>query len=151
MDQNRLDEIQMSIGDNIRIQRERARLSQKAVAEALGSGENTVAGWEKGRSIPPGDKVAAMAKLFKCSTDELLLEESDRNVSEDMKALFRRYNELDEHLKPMARNIINGMLGSLEMTNAWEIAETVLNRRPVPAMSREEFTPPPPRDRGKPR
>ena len=138
----------MSIGDNIRIQRERARLSQKAVAEALGSGENTVAGWEKGRSIPPGDKVAAMAKLFKCSTDELLLEENDRNVSEDVKALFRRYNELDEHIKPMARNIINGMLGSLEMSNAWEMAETVMNRRPIP---QEKFTVPPSRDRGKPR
>nr|WP_263472724.1 helix-turn-helix transcriptional regulator [Pseudomonas sp. AU10]MCV2231149.1 helix-turn-helix domain-containing protein [Pseudomonas sp. AU10] len=151
MHQNSLDEFQMSIGDNIRIQRERARLSQKTVAEALGSGENTVAGWEKGRSIPPGDKVAAMAKLFKCSTDELLLEESDRNVSEDMKALFRRYNELDEHIKPMARNIINGMLGSLEMTNSWDMVETVLNRRPMQSITREEFTAPPPKDHGKTR
>jgi transcriptional regulator with XRE-family HTH domain len=151
MHQNSLDENQMSIGDNIRIQRERARLSQKAVAEALGSGENTVAGWEKGRSIPPGDKVVAMAKLFKCSTDELLLEESDRNVSEDMKALFRRYNELDEHIKPMARNIFNGMLGTLEMSDAWKLAETVMNRRPLESITREEFTAPPPRDRGKPR
>lgn len=151
MDQNSLDEIQMSIGDNIRIQRERSRLSQKAVAEALGSGENTVAGWEKGRSIPPGDKVAALAKLFKCSTDEILLEESDRNVSEDMKALFRRYNELDEHIKPMARNIINGMLGSLEMSNAWEMIETVINRNPLQHTPREEFTLPQPGNRGKPR
>lgn len=151
MHQNSLDEFQMSIGDNIRIQRERARLSQKTVAEALGSGENTVAGWEKGRSIPPGDKVAAMAKLFKCSTDELLLEESDRNVSEDMKALFRRYNELDEHIKPMARNIINGMIGSLEMTNSWEMIETVLNRRPMQSIAREEFTVPAPKDHGKTR
>ena len=151
MHQNSVDEFQMSIGDNIRIQRERARLSQKTVAEALGSGENTVAGWEKGRSIPPGDKVAAMAKLFKCSTDELLLEESDRNVSEDMKALFRRYNELDEHIKPMARNIINGMLGSLEMTNSWDMVENVLSRRPIQSITREEFTAPPPNDHGKTR
>jgi transcriptional regulator with XRE-family HTH domain len=151
----------MSIGENIKNLREEKGISQKVLAEAIGSGENTVSGWEKNKNSPPGDKIVAMAKFFGCSTDQILLDESDRNVSEDMKALFRRYNELDELLKPMARNIMNGMLGSLEMSYQWEMFETIMNRKiafPMPQkgtdadpIRKEDFTPPPPRERSKPR
>lgn len=114
-DQNRLVHTQMSIGENIRIRREKKGLTQKALAEAIGSGENTVAGWEKDKNAPPGDKVVCMANLFRCSTDEILLEESERDVSDDMKVLFRRFSDLPDYVKPMARNLISGMLSSLEM------------------------------------
>lgn len=108
-------ETQMSIGENIRLKRESNQVSQKALAEVLGIAENTVASWEKGKNVPPSDKVVVMAKFFHCSTDEILLEQSEREVADEMKALFRRFSDLPDSVKPMARNIISGMLSSLEL------------------------------------
>lgn len=107
-------ELPMSIGENIKQKREAAGMSQKTLAEAIDSGENTVAGWEKDKNAPPGDKVVMMARLFGCSTDEILLEKQDRDVSPEMRALFRRFNDLPEDLKPLARSMVSGLLTSIE-------------------------------------
>lgn len=115
MYQKSLDEIQMTIGDNIRIQRELAKLSQKAVAEAIGSGENTVAGWEKGRSIPPGDKVVALAKVFQCTTDEILLSDDERGLDIKLLGLLRRFGSLNETHKPVVLNVISSVIQGMEM------------------------------------
>ncbi|MBD8710317.1 helix-turn-helix transcriptional regulator [Pseudomonas sp. CFBP 13711] len=104
----------MSIGENIRQKREAVGMSQKTLAEAIESGENTVAGWEKDKNAPPGDKVVMMARLFGCSTDEILLEKQDRDVSPEMRALFRRFNDLPDELKPLARSMVGGLLASIE-------------------------------------
>ncbi|MCQ2990923.1 helix-turn-helix domain-containing protein [Pseudomonas tremae] len=114
MNQFNAAELPMSIGENIRQKREAAGMSQKTLAETIESGENTVAGWEKDKNAPPGDKVVAMARLFGCSTDEILLERHDRDVSPEMRALFRRFNDLPEELKPLARGMVGAMLASLE-------------------------------------
>lgn len=108
-------ETQMSIGENIRIKREANQVSQKALAEVLGIAENTVASWEKGKNVPPSDKVVVMAKFFHCSTDEILLEESERDIAPEMLALLRRFNELDEEMKPMARGVISSVLQGMEL------------------------------------
>lgn len=115
MNQKSLDEMQMTIGENIRIQRELAKLSQKAVAEALGSGENTVAGWEKGRSIPPGDKVVALAKVFQCTTDEILLSDDERGLDIKLLGLLRRFGSLNETHKPIVLNVISSVIQGMEM------------------------------------
>lgn len=114
MDPNPATEITMSIGENIRQKRDLIEMSQKALAEAIDSGENTVSGWEKGKNAPPGDKVAAMARLFGCSTDEILLDSHERDVAPEMRALFRRFSDLPDELKPLARGIIGAALGALE-------------------------------------
>lgn len=106
--------IPMSIGENIRLKREAMGLSQKALAEAIESGENTLAGWEKDKNPPPGDKVVAMAKLFGCSTDEILLERHERDVSPEMRALFRRFSDLPDDMKPLARSMMSALLASIE-------------------------------------
>lgn len=115
MHQSQPVEDEMSIGENIKKKREKIGVSQKTLAEALGIAENTVASWEKGKNIPPSDKAIDLARFFKCSTDEILLEESEREVVDEMKALFRRFSDLPDYVKPMARNIISGMLSSLEL------------------------------------
>ena len=107
-------EIQMSIGENIRIKREGIGLSQKALAEAIGSGENTVAGWEKGKNAPPGDKVVSMAKLFGCATDEILLDECARDVAPEIRALLRRFSDLPDNRKPLARSVMTSLLATIE-------------------------------------
>lgn len=50
----------------------RAGLTQPQVSEALGIPQSTIACWETGRALPRADKLPALAKLFKCSIDELL-------------------------------------------------------------------------------
>lgn len=107
-------DLPMSIGDNIRQKREGMGLSQKKLAEAIDSGENTLVGWEKDKNAPPGDKVAAMAKVFGCSTDEILLERHERDISPEMRSLFRRFGDLPDDLKPMARSMVSALLASLE-------------------------------------
>lgn len=104
----------MSIGENIRQRREAAGMSQKKLADALGSGMTTLVGWERDTNAPPGDKVAAMAKLFGCSTDEILLERHERDISPEMRALFRRFGDLPEDMKAMARSMVSAVLAGLE-------------------------------------
>lgn len=104
----------MSIGENIKQRREAAGMSQKRLADAIGSGMNTLVGWEKDTNAPPGDKVVAMAKIFGCSTDEILLERHERDISPEMRALFRRFGDLPEEMKPMARSMMSAVLASLE-------------------------------------
>ncbi len=49
-----------------------ASLTQDMAAMALGVGRSTVAMWEAGRAVPRADKLQAMARLYRCTVDELL-------------------------------------------------------------------------------
>lgn len=57
---------------SFKIMRIKAGLTQPQVSEALGIPQSTIACWETGRALPRADKLPALAKLFKCSIDELL-------------------------------------------------------------------------------
>lgn len=104
----------MSIGENIKNLREDKGISQKVLAEAIGSGENTVSGWEKNKNSPPGDKVVAMARFFGCSTDQILLEDDERLLPTEFSHLLRRYSELPEKTRNLARNVVSSLLQTLE-------------------------------------
>ncbi|SFO61622.1 Helix-turn-helix [Pseudomonas syringae] len=114
MHQNPAHEQPMSIGENIKQKRESMNISQKTLADALGSGINTVASWEKDVSSPPGNKVAEMAKIFGCSTDEILLERNQRDLAPEMRALFRRFADLPDEMKPLVRGMMSAVLASIE-------------------------------------
>jgi len=60
------------MGEALKKLRENARLSQAAVAEAMGIRQSTVAMWETGGNIPRTDKLPALAKLYGCTVDDLL-------------------------------------------------------------------------------
>ena len=57
--------------ENIETERERAKLSRRELCDALGMTTRTYWNYLNGGSIP-SDKLVAMARLFKCSTDYLL-------------------------------------------------------------------------------
>lgn len=109
------DEAAMNIGENIRNKRALKKVSQKTVAEAVGVAENTVASWEKGKNLPPPDKVIALANYFKCTTDEILLSDEERGLEIQMLGLLRRFGSLNETHKPIALNVIGSILQGLEM------------------------------------
>lgn len=107
-------ETAMTIGENLSQKRKSSKLSQKALAALIGTPANTYIGWEHDVNPPPADKVALLAKVFGCSTDELIFEQIDRSVSEDMRAIFRRFDSLPNELKGQARTMLRAMLLSLE-------------------------------------
>ena len=62
----------MTLGERIQYYRKRDGLSQEQLAEALGVSRQAVSKWELNDAQPELDKVLAMARLFRVSTDTLL-------------------------------------------------------------------------------
>ena len=58
--------------NRIREFRERRDLSQDEVARFLGVNRTAVVKWETGANKPRLDKIVELAKLFRCSVDDLL-------------------------------------------------------------------------------
>lgn len=52
--------------------RNKAGLSQAAVAERLGIAPASVSQWETGKTMPKTDKLKEIAALYGCTVDELL-------------------------------------------------------------------------------
>ena len=60
------------LGDNIRAERNRRRLSQAGLAAAVGKTAQQVSMYETGETTPSLDTVVKIADLFDMSVDELL-------------------------------------------------------------------------------
>jgi len=115
MDQNEHESIEaMTIGENLRKARENAGLTQQQVWESIGISESSYKGYEKGDRPPPGDKIATLAKILGVSTDELLLDESERADSSEFKAIWRRLDLLPQDLRDMAKIAMRGVLMGIE-------------------------------------
>ena len=55
--------------------------TQREVAKALGVENSAVSKWERGINKPRADKLPQLAKLYKCTVDELLGEETQNENS----------------------------------------------------------------------
>ncbi len=93
----------MKLGEKIAVCRKKAGLSQEALAEKLSEAgsavsRQTVSRWETGEVLPDVEKIVLLSRLFKVTTDELLLDNvpsgevqpgvlSDSDVSEKKKQL----------------------------------------------------------------
>ena len=62
----------MTLGQRIRAARNRLKLSQETVAEALGITKQAVSGWERGRETPEVPKLVPLARKLKVPVDWLL-------------------------------------------------------------------------------
>jgi phosphoglucosamine mutase len=65
----------MKIGEKIAYLRNKAGMSQDALAESLGISRQSVSKWEKGNSLPQFDKLAEICDLFAVSADQLIRDE----------------------------------------------------------------------------
>ena len=61
------------LGDNIRKHRKLNNMSQDELAEKLNVTRQSISLWETGQTQPSLENIVALAKLFKVSTDELLV------------------------------------------------------------------------------
>ena len=62
----------MTFGERLQALRQRAGMSQDALAERLGVSRQAVSRWERDETMPETDKVIALADLFGVTTDYLL-------------------------------------------------------------------------------
>ena len=62
----------MTIADNIKILRKSRGLSQALLAEKLGTIQKVITDYETGKSKPPADRLAKLAKFFQVSVDEII-------------------------------------------------------------------------------
>lgn len=57
---------------NLKSLREKRKLRQVDIAEALKVDRTTVTKWETGESMPRADKLVELSRILKCSVDKLL-------------------------------------------------------------------------------
>lgn len=70
------------LGDNIRKYRKENNISQEKLAEELGVTRQSISLWENNQTQPSLENIVALAKIFKISTDELLLSTNEDTVKE---------------------------------------------------------------------
>jgi len=63
----------MNIGLKIQELRTKHGLSQESLAERLGVARQSVSKWELGQAMPDVDKITGMSRLFRVTTDDILL------------------------------------------------------------------------------
>ena len=66
--------IKKTLGETLKEQRTRCKMTQEFVAESLGVSRQAVSKWENGTSEPSTSNLCALAKLFGISVGELLRE-----------------------------------------------------------------------------
>jgi len=64
--------IRRTLGENLRAQRLRCKMTQEFVAERLDVSRQTVTKWENGAAEPSTSHLLALAKLFGVAPEELL-------------------------------------------------------------------------------
>lgn len=111
---NHAGERAMTISANLKRYREAKGLTQQAVWEAAGISKSSYTSYEKGRGIPPGDKVVSLAKVLGTTTDELLLDPSEMIVSQDMLPILRRFESLPTDIRNQAKIALKGILFGYE-------------------------------------
>lgn len=65
-------EMRCSLGDVLRAERTRCKMTQEFVAESLGISRQAVSKWENGNADPSTSNLLALAKLYGVSAEELL-------------------------------------------------------------------------------
>lgn len=75
----------MTIGDKIQNLRKTNNLSQEQLAEKLFVSRQAISKWELGEAIPDTDKIISLSRIFKVSTDYILLDDFNSGVESDIK------------------------------------------------------------------
>ena len=97
----------MYIGNKIQEHREKNRLSQEMLAEKLGVSRQSVSKWELNQALPEIDKVVAMSKIFKVTTDELLIEPQSVEIRVFKPEKYEDANKIIELLQQNITVVLN--------------------------------------------
>ena len=69
----------MTTGEKLALLREKKGITQEKLSEILGVSRQSVSRWETGISFPETDKLIKLSRLFECSIDFLLNEDSQES------------------------------------------------------------------------
>lgn len=104
----------MTIAENLKRCRKAKKLTQRHVWESAGVSKSSYVSYEAGKAIPAGDTVVALAKVLGTTTDELLLDEHERSVSEDIAPILKRFDALPPDVRNQAKIALKGVLFGYE-------------------------------------
>ncbi len=104
----------MTLSENLKRFRKARGLTQPQIWGAAGIAKSSYTSYEAGSQMPSADKVVELAKVLGVSTDELLLSESEMTVSEDLRPILRRFDQLPPEIRNQARIALKGVLFGFE-------------------------------------
>ncbi len=104
----------MTIASNLKKAQRSMGLTQEQVSAKTGIPVPTLKKYESGKQPPPGDRIGALARALAVSADDLVLDESERKVSEELRAIFQRFDQLPDQMKKQVKIAIRGILISYE-------------------------------------
>lgn len=93
----------MTFGEKLLALRQRAGMSQDALAERLGVSRQAVSKWERDEAVPETDKVIRIAQLFSVSTDYLLLNEREQPWQTYQQPTYQPVQSRDNRLERFVR------------------------------------------------
>jgi transcriptional regulator with XRE-family HTH domain len=104
----------MTLSENLKRFRKARGLTQPQVWGAAGIAKSSYTSYEAGSQMPSADKVVELAKVLGVTTDELLLGESEMTVSEDLRPILKRFDQLPPEIRNQARIALKGVLFGFE-------------------------------------
>lgn len=104
----------MIIAENLKKFRGAKKLTQREVWEAAEVSKSSYTSYEAGRADPTGETIARLARVLGITTDELLLTDQERSVSEDLAPILRRFESLPPEMRSQARIALKGVLYGYE-------------------------------------
>lgn len=103
----------MSFGDKLKQLRINKKVTQQQLADYLGVGRTSIAGYEAKKKHPDYDKLKLIAQFFSVSTDFLLeMPESNESIKTEVTLATHR-TEYGEDLPEEAREELEGYLNYL--------------------------------------
>ncbi|NLD20690.1 MAG: helix-turn-helix transcriptional regulator, partial [Clostridiales bacterium] len=104
----------MDFGSKLQSLRKISNLSQEELADKLGVSRQAVSKWESNTAYPEMDKLVVMSKLFKCSMDDLVNDETtSQSIIERKNSKVQNY--FDSFLEFITKTI--NMFTSMKFNN----------------------------------
>jgi DNA-binding transcriptional regulator YiaG len=102
-----VDTRRVTLGEDIRTARERLRMNQLELAEAVGVSESTVSNWERGRSSPK-NRLGLVREVLKLDATAGATDEADDNGATDEELVLRSVSD-SALLAEVARRFSRGL------------------------------------------
>lgn len=104
----------MVFSENLKKFRKARGLTQPQVWGPAGIAKSSYTSYEAGSQMPSAEKVVELAKVLGVTTDELLLAEEEMTVSEDLRPILKRFDQLPAEIRNQARIALKGVLFGFE-------------------------------------
>lgn len=90
-----------SFASRLRLIRERRKLTQKDLAQLLGTETALVSRYERGLNVPSASTIVELARILQVTTDELLTGKTDAVDAPAIRnaTLFERFRQLDTEIE----------------------------------------------------